>query len=147
MAWGRLRICLKVGCGAAANVIDITLEDNAVWQVTGTSLIHSLTISGDSSVIIPEGVTLTVNGIDYSGCTMTAGSYCKQEQRRIRNLINQDITGAILTDSSSSVSVNLDAGSTWTLTGDSYVSSFNGDLSNINLNGYTLYVNGVAVTK
>jgi hypothetical protein len=64
-----------VGCGAAANVIDITLEDNAVWQVTGTSLIHSLTISGDSSVIIPEGVTLTVNGIDYSGCTMTAGSY------------------------------------------------------------------------
>jgi len=57
------------------DVIDITLEDNAVWQVTGTSLIHSLTISGDSSVIIPEGVTLTVNGIDYSGCTMTAGSY------------------------------------------------------------------------
>ena len=61
------------------------------------------------------------------------------------NLVNQDITGAILTDSSSSVSVILDAGSTWTLTGDSYVSSFNGDLSNVNLNGYTLYVNGVAV--
>ena len=59
----------------SANAIDITLEDGAVWQVTGTSLIHSLTISGDSSVIIPENVTLTVNGIDYSGCTLTAESY------------------------------------------------------------------------
>ena len=36
-------------------------------------------------------------------------------------------------------------GPTWTLTGDSYVSSFTGDLNNVNLNGYTLYVNGVAV--
>ena len=63
------------------------------------------------------------------------------------NLKNQDITGAILSDSLSSVSVNLDSDSTWTLTGDSYVTSFSGDLSNVNLNGYTLYVNGVAVNK
>ncbi len=55
------------------------------------------------------------------------------------------ITGAILSDSVSSVTVNLDSASTWTLTGDSYVSAFNGDLSNVNLNGYTLYVNGAAV--
>jgi len=60
-------------------------------------------------------------------------------------LVDQDITGAILSDSVSSVTVNLDSASTWTLTGDSYVSAFNGDLSNVNLNGYTLYVNGVAV--
>ena len=61
------------------------------------------------------------------------------------NLVDQDITGAILSDSISSVTVNLDSESTWTLTGDSYVSAFNGDLSNVNPNGYTLYVNGVAV--
>ena len=59
----------------AANAIDITLEDGAVWQVTGTSLIHSLTISGDSSVVIPDSITLTVNGTEYTGCTLTAGSY------------------------------------------------------------------------
>ena len=59
----------------AANVIDITLTDGAVWEVTGTSLIHSLTISGNSSVIIPEDITLTVNGTDYTGCTLPAGSY------------------------------------------------------------------------
>ena len=63
------------------------------------------------------------------------------------NLTSQDITGAILSDSVSSVTLNLDAGSTWTLTGDSYVTAFNGDLNNVNLNGYTLYVDGVAVSK
>ena len=58
-----------------ANTVNITLTDGAIWEVTGTSLIHSLTVSGDSSVIIPEGVTLTVNGMDYTACTLTAGTY------------------------------------------------------------------------
>ncbi len=44
------------------------------------------------------------------------------------------------------VSVTLDGTSTWTLTGDSYVTEFNGDAANIISNGYTLYVNGVALT-
>ena len=44
------------------------------------------------------------------------------------------------------VSVTLDSTSTWTMTGDSYVAEFNGDAANIISNGYTLYVNGVALT-
>ena len=44
------------------------------------------------------------------------------------------------------VSVTLDSTSTWTLTGDSYVAEFNGDAANIISNGYTLYINGVALT-
>ena len=44
------------------------------------------------------------------------------------------------------VSVTLDSTSTWTLTKDSYVTEFNGDASNVISNGYTLYVNGVALT-
>ena len=44
------------------------------------------------------------------------------------------------------VSVTLDSTSTWTLTGDSYVTEFHGDAANIISNGYTLYVNGVALT-
>ena len=59
----------------AANLIDVMLLDGAVWNVTGTSLIHSLFVSSESRVIIPEGVTLTVNGTDYTGCTLAAGSY------------------------------------------------------------------------
>ena len=44
------------------------------------------------------------------------------------------------------VSVTLDSTSTWTLTGDSYVTEFNGDASNVIANGYTLYVGGAALT-
>ena len=39
----------------------------------------------------------------------------------------------------------MDSNSTWTLTADSYITSFDGNTSNINLNGYTLYINGVAL--
>ena len=40
------------------------------------------------------------------------------------------------------VNVTLSDDSTWTLTGDSYVTSFDGDLSNVTANGHHLYVNG-----
>lgn len=43
------------------------------------------------------------------------------------------------------VNVTLDAASTWTLTADSYITSFDGDTSNITANGYHLYVNGEQV--
>ncbi|EJU35408.1 putative lipoprotein [Slackia sp. CM382] len=42
------------------------------------------------------------------------------------------------------VYVELDANSTWTLTGDSYVTSLTCVPGSIDLNGHTLYVNGVA---
>ena len=44
------------------------------------------------------------------------------------------------------VSVTLDSTSTWTLTGDSYITEFNGSAENVISNGYTLYVNGAALT-
>ncbi len=43
------------------------------------------------------------------------------------------------------VSVTLDETSTWTLTGDTYITEFNGDLNQVDMNGYMLYVNGEAV--
>ena len=43
------------------------------------------------------------------------------------------------------VSVTLDDTSAWTLTADTYITEFNGDLSQIDMNGFTLYVNGEAV--
>ena len=52
-------------------------------------------------------------------------------------------TGAVNSDNSGAeISVSVSADSTWTLTGDSYISSFDGDLSSVNTNGYHLYVNG-----
>ncbi len=58
-----------------ANAIEVTLSDSAVWNVTGTSLLSSLTISDSAKVVIPKGVTLTVNGEDYTDCVLGSGSY------------------------------------------------------------------------
>ena len=55
-----------------ANAVNITLTDDAVWQVTGTSQISSLTLQDQAQVIIPEGVALTVNGTVYTDCVLTA---------------------------------------------------------------------------
>ena len=47
-----------------ANPVNVTLTDDAVWNVTGTSWVESLTIGDDAQVIIPEGIILTVNGVE-----------------------------------------------------------------------------------
>ena len=56
-------------------------------------------------------------------------------------------TGAINPDgtTAASLSVTLDSSSTWTLTGNSYITEFNGSMDNVVTNGYTLYVDGVAM--
>lgn len=45
----------RVNMRKGANTVNITLTDEAVWQVTGTSLISSLMIHDQARVIIPEG--------------------------------------------------------------------------------------------
>ena len=55
-----------------ANTVNVILTDDAVWNVTGTSLVESLVIEDGAQVVVPEGITLTVDGVDYSGCTLTA---------------------------------------------------------------------------
>ena len=59
------------------------------------------------------------------------------------NLSSSDITGAINSDNSSgSIALTLDENSSITLTGDSYVTEFNGDISQINAGNFHFYVNG-----
>ncbi|MFN8443005.1 MAG: hypothetical protein U0175_19670 [Caldilineaceae bacterium] len=57
-------------------------------------------------------------------------------------------TGAINSDgtTAAALSVTIDDSSTWTLTGDSYITQLNGSMDHVVLNGYTLYVNGTALT-
>ena len=45
------------------------------------------------------------------------------------------------------VAVKMDNNSTWTLTADTYISSFDGDVSKVITNGHKLYVNGEDVTQ
>ena len=54
-------------------------------------------------------------------------------------------TGAINEAQEGQVKVSLSSDSTWTLTGDSYIDSFEGDFSQVDLNGYKLYVDGLEV--
>lgn len=58
-------------------------------------------------------------------------------------LSSSDITGAINSDNSGgSIALTLDENSSITLTGDSYVTEFNGDISQINSGNFHFYVNG-----
>ena len=56
---------------------------------------------------------------------------------------NSSFSGAINSDGTSGdVYVEIEDGSTWTLTGDSYITSLTCNAGSINLNGHKLYVNG-----
>lgn len=58
-------------------------------------------------------------------------------------LTSSDITGAINSDNSGgSISLTLDENSSITLTADSYVTEFNGDISRVNAGNFHFYVNG-----
>jgi len=54
------------------------------------------------------------------------------------------LTGAINPANEGAVYVEIESGSSWTLTADSYVTSLTCDAGAIKLNGHTLYVDGVA---
>lgn len=54
------------------------------------------------------------------------------------------LTGAVNSDNTGAVYVEIESGSKWVLTGDSYVTSLTCDADAIDLNGHTLYVDGVA---
>ena len=56
-------------------------------------------------------------------------------------------TGAVNSDGQAGeVYVEIEDGSTWTLTGDSYITSLTCGAGSVNLNGHKLYVNGVEYT-
>ena len=57
-------------------------------------------------------------------------------------------TGAINSDGQQGeVYVEIESGSIWTLSGDSYITSLTCEADSINLNGHTLYVNGKKYTE
>ena len=52
--------------------IIIQLEGDAVWNVTGTSMIKEIKVEDDASVVIPEGTVLIVGEEEFTGCVITA---------------------------------------------------------------------------
>ena len=57
----------------------------------------------------------------------------------------ENAKGTTVSTEIGTVNVVLDSTSTWTLTADTYITSFEGDASNVIGNGYMLYVNGTVM--
>jgi len=91
-------------------------------------------------------------GSNGGKCTFTASSQTLDGNIEVDGISTLDLsikdgsafTGSINADgtTASSLKVTLDSASTWSLTADSYVTEFNGSMSNVQLNGHTLFVNG-----
>ncbi len=105
------------GWNGASNIAEVNADGQ---EMEGTILV------GDNSTLT---LTLT-NGSAFTG-------YFSGE---IENAKGETVSTEIGT-----VSVSLDETSTWTLTADSYITNFEGNAANVTGNGYTLYVNGVAL--
>ena len=115
----------------AAEVLLSVCDDG--WS--GASNVATLNASGQElsgSILVGDDSTLTLNLTNGSG-------FIGSITGTIANA-----SGKSISTETGTVSITLDESSSWTLTADSYVTSFNGDKTNVNLNGYTLYVNGVA---
>lgn len=87
----------------------------------------------EGTILVGSNSTLTLNLTDGSEFTGSISG-------KITNAKGESVSTEV-----GEVNVTLDENSTWTLTGDTYITSFDGDVSNIVSNGYTLYVNGTAV--
>ena len=117
----------------AENVLLSVCADG--WSGAGSaaelSAVHQL-LTG--AVKVGSDASLTMNlteGSSFTGC------------------IDGSITnasGALVSTEAGSVTLTLDDSSVWTLTGDSYLTAFHGDASNILSNGYTVYVGGAALS-
>ena len=100
---------------------------------TNTATINATNQTLEGTILVGSDSQLTLNLTDGSSFTGTIGG-------NITNAKGETVSTEVGT-----VAVSIDKSSTWTLTADTYISSFDGDISSVDTNGYTLYVNGVAL--
>jgi hypothetical protein len=146
----------------------LTSKNGHVFHVTNTNAIINLngvTVVNEDG----EGVLLSVCDDGWSGAGNVATLNAKGQTLEGLLLVGSNATltlnltdgsafigtvsgaitnakGATVSTEVGTVNVTLDGTSTWTLTGDTYVTSFTGNASRVIANGYTLYVNGIALT-
>lgn len=129
----------------------ITLSEvNVVNEDTGNILLSvcddGWSGAGNKAVLNAKKQKLTGAILVGSNSTLTLNI---TEGSSFEGYVDGKITnasGQSVSTSAGTVSVTLDDTSTWTLTADSYVTSFSGKASNVISNGYKLYVNGTALT-
>ena len=129
----------------------ITLKNVAVINEDADNILLSVCDDGWSGA--GNTATLTAISQELSGA-VKVGSNSEltlelTDGSSFEGSVDGDITnakGETVSTEVGTVSVTLDDSSTWTLTGDSYITAFNGSAANVISNGYTLYVSGVALT-
>ena len=125
-------------CEITLKDVAFTLANDVFLRVEGNSSSHGWGTEGANG----GDVTLTADSQEFAGNILvdeiSSLALTMKNGTSYEGAINPDGDGG-------TVDVTLDDDSTWTLTGDSYITSFDGDTSNITANGYHLYVNGEQV--
>ena len=132
---------------------------NAVITLSGVTLVNEdeenvlLSVCDDGWSGGSNTATFNAGGQQLSGAVLVGSNSTLTlnltESSSFEGYVDGKITnasGEAVSTEAGTVSVSLDASSTWTLTADSYITEFTGDASCIISNGYTLYVNGTALT-
>lgn len=146
----------------------LTSKSGHVFHVTNTHAVITLNgvqiVNEDSDKVLlsvcddgwngaENNAELYANAQSLSG-TILVGSNSKltltlSDGSAFTGSISGEITnskGTAISSEVGTVNVTLDETSTWTLTADTYITGFEGNAEQIISNGYTLYVNGVALT-
>ena len=142
----------------SGHVFHIT-NTHAVITLNGVQIVNEdsdnvlLSVCDDGWNGAENNAELYANAQSLSG-TILVGSNSKltltlSDGSAFTGSISGEITsskGTAISSEVGTVNVTLDETSTWTLTADTYITGFEGNAEQIISNGYTLYVNGVALT-
>ena len=136
---------------------EMTCHSGAMFYCTNTDSVINLTgaalnLSEDGTLLIVSTGRWGKDGRNGGDCVLNAedqeleGTIAVDAISTLElNMVDTTYTGVI--EGEGRVCVTMDEGSTWMLTGDSSISEFSGNLSSVITNGYTLYVDGAAVTE
>ena len=136
---------------------EMTCHSGAMFYCTNTDSVINLTgaalnLSEDGTLLIVSTGRWGKDGRNGGDCVLNAedqeleGTIAVDAISTLElNMVDTTYTGVI--EGEGRVCVTMDEGSTWMLTGDSYISEFNGDMGCVITNGFVLYVDGVAVTE
>ena len=151
-----------------ANGGTINSKNGHVFHVTNTNAVINLngvTVNNEGSENVLLSVcddgwngagniaTLNANGQKLSGNILVGSNSTLtlnlNNSVAFTGTVSGNITnakGQAVSETVGTVNVTLDETSKWILTADTYVSSFDGNAANVITNGYTLYVNGTALS-
>ena len=144
----------------------LTSQSGHMFHVTNTNAV--ITLTGVTLVNEGSDILLSVCDDGWSGASNTAELVADAQTLSGTILVGDNATltltlqngssfegtisgeienakGATISSEVGTVAVTLDDTSTWTLTADTWITGFDGDLDNVVTNGYALYVNGEAV--